>query len=342
MKVLLIRPKMVHEKLYEPPLRMAYLASVLEKENFQVEILDLVSENNPRLLAREIKNSKPNIIGIGFETENREVGFETIKLAKSVMPNSFVVAGEVHVSLTTKDTMNNIFELDAIVRGEGEETFLEFCKTVEAKEDLSAVKGLSFRLDKDIIHNPDRSPIQNLDAVPFPAYHHLILRRYSLWKEKGCSMITSRGCIYNCIFCSTTIFWGNQCRTRSISNILEEIEYMAEAYRIKKISFRDDTFTLDKERTIQFCKALIRIRKTKGWNFSWGCNIRCDKIITKDLLMLMKDAGCKEVGTGVESGASRVLSEIKKNIDLEHVRNIVEWCRQLGLKIYKKDIFALQ
>ncbi len=334
MKIFLIRPKMVQEKSYEPPLGIAYLAAVLEKEGFHVEILDLVKEDNPGLIAKEIKNRKPDIIGIGFETENRWIGFETIKIAKSVLPNALVVAGGVHVSLTAENTLRNIGELDVIIRGEGEETLLELCKAVEGKEELGKIKGLSFRKGKDIVHNPDRAPIENLDSLPFPAYHLLLLKQYLLWSKSICSVITSRGCPYKCAFCSISAFWGNRCRVRSIPNVLEEIGYLVDKYHIKRISFRDDTFTLDKARTIQFCQSLIAARKKKGWNFSWGCNIRCDWVISKDLLAIMKEAGCTEVGTGIESGVPRLLSEMKKSIDLEQARNIVRWCGELGLKIY--------
>lgn len=334
MKILLIWSRIVYEKVFWPPLGLMYLASVLKKEGFQVEIFDFIKRYNPALVAKEIKNRRPDIIGVGFETENRYVGFETIKIAKSVLPKSLVIAGGIHVSLTAEDTLNNIHELDAIVRGEGEETLLEFCKAVEGNDNLSKIDGLSFRWHKDIVHNSARIPIQNLDNIPFPDYKFLVLKQYSLFNEGGFLTITTRGCSFNCTFCCSPVFWGRRVRFRSIPNILAEIEYLVSRYRIKKIIFIDDTFTLDKQRVTQLCQALIEERRKNNWNFFWQCNIRCDKVVTKDLLALMREAGCLKLGAGVESGSPQVLSQIKKNIDLEHVRNIVTWCKELGLEIF--------
>ncbi len=333
MKILLIRPTTAYKGEYIPPLGVAYLGAVLEREGFEVEVIDFVEKSNAVLITKEIKNRKADIIGISFETENRFTAFDTIRAAKEASPKSFLVAGGVHPSLTAEETLANIQELDTIVRGEGEETFLELCRTIECGGDLSKIKGLSFKRGKEIIHNSGRPFIHNLDSIPFPALHLLDLRKY--YARNDClSVITARGCPFNCLFCANFPFWGKANRFRSVSNVMEEIEYLEGNYQFKKILFIDSTFTVSRERTEEFCRALIEKRRKGNKPFFWNCSIRCDKIITKDLLLLMKEAGCTEVLTGIETGSAQMLSQMKKNVSQEQMGDIIKWCREIGLKVY--------
>lgn len=333
MKILLIRPTTAYKGEYIPPLGVAYLGAVLEKEGFQVEILDFVRKTSSSLVAKEIRKRKPDVIGISFETENRFTAFDTIHIAKKASPASFLVAGGVHPSLTAEETLRHVHELDAIVRGEGEETFLELCRTIEGGGDLSKIKGLSFKQGNEIIHNPMRPFIHNLDSIPFPSVHLLDLKKYYK-RNDSLSIITTRGCPFNCLFCANFPFWGKANRFRSVSNVMEEIEYLEANYQFNKLIFMDSTFTISRERTEEFCRALIEKRKRSNKFFSWNCSIRCDKIITRELLLLMKEAGCIEVLTGIETGSAKMLSQMKKNVSQEQMRDIIKWCGETGLKVY--------
>lgn len=288
-------------------------------------------------MIKKIRELTPDIIGIGFETRNRKQGFDTIRIAKLASPKSIIISGGVHSTMTTQDLLENISQLNIVVRGEGEQTMLELCKAIQAKEcDLSNIIGISFRHGKDIIHNSDRPFIHNLDKLPFPAYHFFSLC-FSPQLRKGIKAIpvaTSRGCPFNCSFCGISAFWHGNYRAMSSFRVIEEITHLVDRYKVKKIYFEDSSFTLNPNRAREICNGLIKIKNKNNHRLSWQCNIRADKNITKGLLAYMKEAGCKGISMGVESGSSRILTRIRKMIDLEDVKRIAEWCSQMNLSVY--------
>ena len=321
--------------LFAPPLGLAYLASVLEKNDIPVEILDAYTEGYSwKDLKNKFLSSKPDVIGITFATETRFEGFKTIRIAKTVLPNSITVAGGPHASLTPYDTLYHIAELDFIVRGEGEYILFNLVKTLEDEGDLRSVLGLSYRDNGKIIHNPDRPFIEDLDMIPFPARHLLPMDKYNFklnipgrGKIPAANVATSRGCSFKCCFCAASKMSGRRWRARSPQNVLDEVEHIIKVYNKKAMWFFDDTFTMSKKRTEQICDQIIQ----RGLDISWFCDIRVDTV-DKPLLKKMKDAGCYRVCYGVESGSQRILDEvIGKKIKLDQVRKVSAWCKELGI-----------
>lgn len=337
MKVLLIfPPKAFSTKELMPPLSLAYLAAVLERNDIDVAILDaLVEANSWRELKRRLLRVKPDIVGVTSLTESRFESFKSAKIAKESLSDSIVVMGGPHVSSCAHDTLLNVPWVDVVVRGEGEITFLELCKNLEHKIGLENVQGLSYRnKDGEIVHNSPRHLIKDLDTLPFPAFHLFPLERYDFkldvpgeGKLPAINVITSRGCPYGCVFCATSTMYGRRWRARTPSNVVKELIYLSEEYGIRAIFFCDDTFTMNKRRVERICDLMI----DQGLGLKWRCEIRVDTV-NKSLLKKMKDAGCYEVFYGVESGSQRVLdSVVNKKITIEQVRKVSRWLDDLGM-----------
>ena len=327
-----------------PSLGIGYIAAVLEKNNFDVKIIDARVEGYTQAkLLKILKELNPDIAGLTFTTENRFDAFDTMRRIRETVPNAILVAGGPHVSLAADDTLTHIAELDYVVRGEGEHSFLELLNSLKDGKGVDDVNGISFRRDGILVNNPPRQLIRDLNEVPFPARHLFPWEKYNFTLEvpgkgkfKAANIMTSRGCPYGCNFCATSNMWGRSCRMRTPENIIEEVELLVDRYRAKAIWIFDDTFTVSKKRIFRFCELL----KEKKISIHWFCEIRVDTV-TKELLAEMKDAGCFSVGYGVESGSQRIIDEvIKKKIKLDDVKKVTEWCTELGIMTNPFFIFS--
>jgi len=338
MKILLILPPLSYSKpkSYEsPPLGLGYLASIIKNAGYAVKVIDACIENlSWRKLKNKIKEYCPDIIGISVTTETRHSAQKIIKAIRKIFPCVKIIAGGPHPSLAPQDTLEKIPELDVVVRGEAEQTILELIPCLQNDQNLKNVQGISYRdLDK-IQHNPARPLIEDLDILPFPARELFFLDKYpseidvpSRGKMRFTSILTSRGCPMSCIFCASAAFWGKRIRYRSIKNIIEEIEVTRSKYGIKGISIEDDTFFFLPERVEQFCKELI----DNKIDISWFCFVKVDTL-TKELLQLMKKAGCFHIIFGAESGNDYILKNVlKKNISTEQVMEVSRWCNELEI-----------
>lgn len=318
-----------------PPLGIAYIGAVLEQHGYGVGLLDAHTEKYSfDDIKNEIKRLKPDIIGVSFTTETRFNGFKTIKTAKKASPSSVVVAGGPHVSLAVEDTLLNIPELDIIVRREGEYTFLDLVKTLDEGQDISHVQGISYMDGSQIVHNPPRPLIKDVDSIPFPARHLLPMEKYdsfvevpSKGKKKFFNVVGSRGCPNRCYFCAASALSGGRWRGRSPENLVSEIEHLINEYGAEGIWFWDDTFNLSKSRAKRICDLIVE----RGLDIDWLCDIRVNTA-DKELLTKMRQAGCFWTAFGVESGSQEILDNyVKKRIKLEKVKKVKEWCAELGM-----------
>jgi len=321
-----------------PPLGLLYIGAVLEKEGHDIRIVpaDLWKLNGHRITGL-MKEFKPDIIGVTSTTENRFQSFKLIRIAKKALPESITVMGGPHASMAAEDTLGHIPELDIVVRGEAEETMRELCRGLEGKMDLRRIQslaGISFRKNGEIVPNPDRTPIKDIDSIPRPAYHLVPFEQYNFRFEvpgKGMlpavNMMTSRGCPFKCNFCATPINWGRTVRMRSPRNIVEEIEFLIHKYGVRVIFFFDDTFNTSPRRAHRICDLILE----KKLDVFFKCDIRID-LIDKPLLLKMKQAGLFHLSFGLEAGSERVRNEIVgKNVDIEDFHNLVRWCRELEI-----------
>jgi radical SAM superfamily enzyme YgiQ (UPF0313 family) len=337
LKVILINPPGGYyasrwEETALPSLGLGYLASYLQQAGVSCEILDAHALRwNLGDLRRHLKDSRPDIVGVTMTTENRFEGFGAVRAARAALPKAMVIAGGPHVSAAAEDTLSHIPELDIVVRGEGEETLLDLAQGVESP---GRIPGISHREDGKIVHNPDRPYIKDLDRLPFPARNLMPMEKYGYLadvpgegKLPAQNIMASRGCPFNCSFCASPKMWGRRYRARSTENVMEEIDELVNRWGARALWVFDDTFTIDRKRTLAICDEIAG----KFPFLRWFCEIRVDTV-DLELLAAMKRAGCFCVAFGVESGSQRVIDEsVGKQIRLEQVRQTMDWCRRLDL-----------
>ena len=308
-------------------LGLGYLAAVLEKNNYRVDVIDCqVLKLSPEEFRTEISKRQPDIVGVTSSTLTYQSGLKLIKIAKEACPNCITIAGGSHVTFWDDKALQECPELDIVVRREGENTMLELVQRIEAEESYDDVLGTTCRKDGKIIRNPDRPYIEDLDSLPFPARHLWPMEKFREL-EDVLYLATSRGCVYWCEFCTTVRMHGRKYRMRSAKNVVDELEFLNKTYGISKFTFCDDAFTVDQPRTEELCREILN----RGLKIQWNCGTRVD-MITKELLAKMKEAGCITVWFGVESGTQQVLDAMKKGITPELTIKVLGWVRELGLK----------
>lgn len=322
MKAVLIQPPGRH--LFKvPPLGLGYIAATLKRNEFKIKIFDLNAENSSlkELLAFE----KPEIVGVSCVVANARQAFEIIRKLKIFLPECFIVVGGPYPSIMGEQMLSRHREIDAAVVGEGESTTLELFERLQNEQRLDDINGLIFRDKNRIKRNPSRKPIEPLDSLLFPAREELPMKLYG---ENAGVIFTSRGCPYQCIFCSRPVF-GRKWRGHSPEYVLEEIEHMRKRYGISYLSFLDDNFTFDLERAEKIFDGIV----SKNWKlvlYFWN-GVRVDHV-TMGLLLKMKMAGCMAINYGVESVDSDVLANIKKGISLDQVEEAIKLTREFGIK----------
>jgi anaerobic magnesium-protoporphyrin IX monomethyl ester cyclase len=308
-------------------LGLGYLAAVLEKNQYEVDVIDCdVLKLSYEDFKSELAKRQPDIVGITSTTLTYKSGLQLTKIAKEVCPNCLTVMGGSHVTFWDDKALQECPELDVIVRKEGEYTLLELVQKVEAGESFGDVLGITYRKDGKIVRNPDRPYIEDLDSLPFPARHLWPTERLREY-EDILYLAASRGCIFWCEFCATVRMHGRKFRMRSPKNIVDELEFLHKTYGVDKFTFCDDAFTADQARIAELCRE-ITDRKLK---IKWNCGTRVD-MLTKELLLKMREAGCISVWTGVESGSQEVLDAMNKGITIEQTVRVYSWIRELGLK----------
>lgn len=322
------------------PLGLAYIAAILEKNGIPVSILDLSFLGfGADTLREKILRWKPDIVGISSMTSNFQNAVQIAKLVKSWSPTSMVVMGGIHATFLHKEILTSVPEVDVVVRFEGELTMNELANAVQSGRSISAVKGISYREKGELVSTPFRSRIEDLDSLPYPAHHLLepnieeYLRYYG---KRNFPVMTTRGCPFGCVFCSTMAFHGRKYRTRSIKNIVGELEYLIKRFKAEDISFADDNFTMQSDRVFSLCKAI----KEKNLKIEWGCSARVDQV-SEELLKSMKSAGCTDIFFGIESTSDRVLNLVRKRFTSKQAKDAVTISEKIGIKTHCSFILGL-
>jgi radical SAM superfamily enzyme YgiQ (UPF0313 family) len=332
----LIRPQGSFRKRTQsclPSLGLGYIASVLEKEGIRVKIVDTQAEGIsleefPKRLRND--NNPYEFIGITAVSSTLNTALEMARICKQVFTKSKIVLGGVHPTVLPEEVLASEF-VDYVIRGEGEYTFLQLAHGKKVNEIL----GLSYKMNGNIIHTPPRPPIEDLNTLPFPAYHLMPINRYhptpGLYKRlPGIGIIGSRGCPFKCTYCASQSIWagGKKVRFRSAENILEEIKLLIRDYKMKEIFFHDDMFTAKRSLVSTLCEKII----SEGIDITWVCMSRVDAI-DEDILKLMKAAGCHQICFGVESADEQILKNIQKKISLEQVKKAVALAKKVEVDV---------
>jgi anaerobic magnesium-protoporphyrin IX monomethyl ester cyclase len=352
MKILLVEPpfaRLKQDLRVFFPLGLGYLASSLEQAGFMVRIYNAeipdggagqevsASSASKRLgqhkfyaealsnphhsVWREIKgvieSFRPDVLGITARSPKFPAAMRIAAIAKEVNRQCHVVIGGPHPTIQQKEVIENE-HVDSVAVGEGEMTLVELCHALEAGKTLKQVSGLVWKEGGKVTSNSPRQLIRDLDALPFPG-RRLVFRPESYTGDTFGVVVTSRGCPFQCGYCSASSMWTRKVRYRSVENVIAEIRLIVEEFGISTIFFWDDSMTVNRKRLIQLCQALIKERL----GVKWQCTTRVD-LVDDELLRHMKRAGCVHIDVGIESGSPRILRSINKGITIEQVERAVK------------------
>lgn len=345
MKVMLISPPYPKDRIFRksmknlgailPPLGVAYIAAMLEKDGHEVKIIDgpawaTVFGYEFEELEKDIKNFSPDVAGISASTSQIDHARKAASLAKSASKDCVVILGGTLIS-ADPNALLAFEDVDFGVYGEADLTFSEILKAVEGKKPVEGMEGVIWRENGSVKFLKPKVII-DLDHVPMPARHLLKMEIYrpspaNFRRVPATTIMTSRGCPYQCIFCSRPTE-GTAFRAHSAERVVEEIGHLVTKYGIKDIQIFDDTFSLIPSRVEKICKGIIEKKLDVGWN----CMTRVDKI-NPELLALMRKAGCYEIGFGIESGSDRILQFIKKATTTDLIRKGVKMTKDAGIDV---------
>ncbi len=329
MKITLINPPYppnVHSHPAFIPLGLAYLGAVAEKEGHQVNVIDCQAEKlTTELFRARISKEKPDVIGITATTLLYKSAMNLINIAREIHPDAVTVLGGSHGTFWDENALKEYPSLDIVVRREGEVTFIDLLNKLGGN--LSDVMGITFRKkDDSIVRTPDRPFIEDLDALPFPAHHLMPIDSLKRMGKILIPLITSRGCVYWCDFCSTVRMFGRGYRWRSPKNVVDEMQLVHDKYGVTQVTFYDDAFTVNRDRVLKICQEL----HDRKLDMIWDCGTRVD-MVDRELLKTMHDAGCIAVWLGVESGSEAILGAMNKKIKLDQTRVAYKTAHDVGL-----------
>jgi radical SAM superfamily enzyme YgiQ (UPF0313 family) len=330
MQVTLVNPPYPPDAHQHPPflpLGLGYLAAVLEKNGYDVNVIDCQALH---LALNDVKNElrkcQPDMVGLTSTTLTYKSAIAIIKVAKEILPNCLTLIGGSHVTFWDNEALSECPQLDVVVRGEGESTLAELAERVENGENYDDVVGITCRKGDNVIKNPDRPHIENLESLPYPAFHLWPIEQFKKYGKIIFPVMTSRGCTFWCDFCSAVRMFGRKYRMRSPKNVVDELEFLYNKYGEDQYTFYDDAFTVSQTRTEEICDEILK----RGLKIKWDCETRVD-MVTKDLLQKMKDAGCIAVWFGVEAGSEKVIEAMGKGISIPQTFNAFNWANDVGL-----------
>jgi anaerobic magnesium-protoporphyrin IX monomethyl ester cyclase len=360
-RVLLINPKfhLPIDTRTTPHLGLAYLAAVSERRGDEVSVFDMDVEDIS--VADHVRAYHPHIVGISSNTPQVQQAWKTARDVKAIMDVPIVIGGPHPSALPDESAARP--EIDVVVRGEGEATWIELCEVVDrargggdlsgkalldpANQLLDTVHGISYKLpDGTVRRNSDRRAIEDLDSLPWPAYHFFKMDRYTslqpaIDKVEGArsfSMMTSRGCPYRCTFCSQSIM-PEKWRARSPESVVAEFRHLIKDLGAQEIGLLDDSANINRKRLSEISEMLIKEGlNTVPWNMINGMRAN---LADKDMLALMKKAGCIRSAFGVETGDEGMLVSINKNENLDQIRQAFKNAKEVGMETVAFFIIGL-
>jgi radical SAM superfamily enzyme YgiQ (UPF0313 family) len=312
-----------------PPLGIAYIASVLEASDHKVKILDSQALNlTTKETKKEIYKFHPDVVGITCMTSNLKGALEVARLAKDISEDIVTVLGGSNLFVYPRETLTYDY-VDFGVAGEGEIIFPELISAISGRKKLGDIDGLAYKKNNVIKFKPATRWVKNLNILPFPARHLLPNHKYFsiLSDHPFTTMITSRGCPYNCGYCFRKHL-DKIVRFRSPENVVDEIEHCLEM-GFKEIWFYDDTFTMNRKHVIGICNEIL----ARGLNFKWEAVTRVD-CVDLEILKKMKMAGCHLIRYGIESGDQAILNIMKKGITLKQAEDAISLTKHVGIDTF--------
>lgn len=308
---------------------LAYLAGNLSSAHkikiFDLNVLD-ISESE---LLEIIKKEEPDLIGFSIKSFNLRKVLEFVEKVKQIS-RAKIACGGPHITLCAKDffSKDNGHIFDFGFQGEAELAFSEFCDSFEKSENYKNIESLVYKSGDNWVFNP-KPAIKNLDELKSPDFSRFC-GKIDFEAQDGYPILTSRGCPYQCIYCSVSKISGAKWRARTPENIISELKEAVLKFNIKSFKVIDDNFTLDINRAKKFCRALI----SEKLNLKWSCpnGVRADRA-DDELAGLMKESGCSVVSLGIESGDEKVFDFINKGEKLADIKNAVGAFKNAGIEV---------
>lgn len=304
-----------------PPYGLLSIASVLTSHGYDVKLIDIFTETiSQESFISNLEEDKNNVLAVGITTytESFHIALSTAMIVKKTLPSAKVIMGGIHASFRPSEALDND-SVDYVVAGEGESTIVALLELIKYPGfiDPDSITGIVYSDSKKIMHNTlKREYIDKVDCLPLPSYYLIANNRaYS----DTISIISSRGCPGQCIFCASRAFSGKKYRMHSALWLFSLLyHYKNRLKKFNVINFMDDTFTANKKRLRQFNELL----KYNNWNVSWACKSRADSL-DENTINILAEAGCRSIHIGVESGDQKVLDSIDKRIDLEKCLDVI-------------------
>jgi anaerobic magnesium-protoporphyrin IX monomethyl ester cyclase len=352
MRVLFVEPPkdfwFIMGEYLPPPLGLLQLAAFLESKvkDVEIEVLDCQAKGlDWRGLEKHMESFDPDVVAVsGLATCNTYTAVRTLEAAKRVKPNVLTVTGGQHFTALAQESLENYSEIDVIVRGEGEQTLVDLIQALGEKAPFSRVKGISFRLNEEIRHNPPQPQIGNMDNLPFPGYHFVedVFHRYHFTMMAGpetryALIEGSRGCPHRCTFCSQWRHWEGRWRIKSAKRIADEMEFCHQNYGARFLWLTDDNFGVGK-RAEELCDEIVG--RGLSDDVMWFVQARCDDVVRhQTLLPKMRRAGNNWVLLGVERHDATTLKTFNKQVDPEYAKKAIELLKEND--IFTQAMFIL-
>lgn len=337
MKILLISPRVSFESpptYTNPKLGLMYLSSYVKKHGYKdVKIIDLELVSwNFDTFCRKVKDYLPDMVGIQCMSTNLESTYRICRFIRESLSNTKIVLGGPHFNSNPEDIFN-YFEIDFVVRGEGEKTFLELVQSLREPSHYKNIKSLVFRdSDGSVVRNEYRELNHELDDLPFPDYddlyegHPFCAHPYSK-TGRMMTLMTSRGCPFQCAFCDTPNIHGTKVRSRSVDSVLDEINIMQKKYGVGEFSFKDSNFSMSKKWVREYADKIAE----RNMQISYFANYRFE-VINDEYVEPLKQSGCSLIFSGIESTDPSVKKILGKNTSMEQILRADKSIKQYGIK----------
>ncbi|HDY68935.1 MAG TPA: B12-binding domain-containing radical SAM protein [Candidatus Scalindua sp.] len=318
-----------------PPLGILYLASYIRKylKDIEIKVIDGYQESYNTLL-RNVKKVDPDVLGVSFTTQASTGAYKIINEIKKDNKSIKIICGGAHTTALPEEVLKKS-ETDMIVMGEGEVTFLEILKSVKDKDQNRSILGTALWEDGRIKINPYRPLIRDLDTIPFPARDLLDIKKYPGYyykkRRRDTSLISSRGCPFNCLFCSNPV-WKHQkpwFRLRSPQNVVDEMEHIIKEFGVTEFFDETDEFNANRKWAEEVCDEITK----RGMDISWKVQMRADNM-DDQLAEKMAKAGCWLGLFGIESGNDETLKGINKKLTISKVKQSLGILKRHGIKAY--------
>ena len=323
-----------------PPVSLAMTGAVLEKDGYGARIIDCPAiAMDFEGLRQELQRFNPRLVIWSTGTPSIASDLALAEYIKKELPAAQTAVFGTHVTALDRQCLEAAPALDCIIRNEPELTARELAAAIAAHTPFADIAGLTWRdATGSIISNPARPFIDNLDSLPFPAWHLLPHQQYLLPLKGRPFLIIApqRGCPFNCTFCTCQTYYGKKLRPRSTANIIAEIKYDMERFGVRDFFFWAETFVVDRQHVAELCQAMLDAKL----DIAWTCNSRID-IVDAELLKLMARAGCWMISYGIESADQKVLDTVKKGTRVEQAAVAVGLARAAGIRTAGHFIFGL-